>query len=307
VTAAGSSDGGNRGDGGDGGAPLTLREAAEQLGVHYMTAYRYVRTGQLPASRRSGRVLVARADLAAFERRRTDAPGPARRPRSPRRPQGLHFDRLLDRLLAGDERGAWQVVDTALVSQTTPEAAHLDLLAPCMAEVGRRWQAGTLTVGQEHIASATAARIAARLAPLCTPRGPRRGAIVVGGPPGEHHTLPATLLTNVLRARAWHVIELGGDTPAADFVDAARTADRLTAVAVSVGSEVTHPAARTVIAALRAKLSDLPEHSDLPVLAGGPGIPDLPTARALGATTWAPTAAALADLLPTLRPRKDGI
>ena len=30
---------------------LGLQEAADQLGVHYMTAYRYVRTGRLPATR----------------------------------------------------------------------------------------------------------------------------------------------------------------------------------------------------------------------------------------------------------------
>ena len=30
---------------------LTLPEVAEKLGVHYMTAYRYVRTGRLPAKR----------------------------------------------------------------------------------------------------------------------------------------------------------------------------------------------------------------------------------------------------------------
>jgi excisionase family DNA binding protein len=30
---------------------LGLREAADRLGVHYMTAYRYVRTGRLPATR----------------------------------------------------------------------------------------------------------------------------------------------------------------------------------------------------------------------------------------------------------------
>jgi excisionase family DNA binding protein len=30
---------------------ISLRDAAERLGVHYMTAYRDVRTGRLPASR----------------------------------------------------------------------------------------------------------------------------------------------------------------------------------------------------------------------------------------------------------------
>ena len=31
--------------------PISLQEAASRLGVHYMTAYRYVRTGRLPARR----------------------------------------------------------------------------------------------------------------------------------------------------------------------------------------------------------------------------------------------------------------
>ena len=34
---------------------LTLAEAANHLGVHYMTAYRYVRTGQLPARKAGDR------------------------------------------------------------------------------------------------------------------------------------------------------------------------------------------------------------------------------------------------------------
>ena len=34
--------------------PLTLLQVADKLGVHYMTVYRYVRTGRLPATRVGG-------------------------------------------------------------------------------------------------------------------------------------------------------------------------------------------------------------------------------------------------------------
>ena len=34
---------------------ITLQEAADRLGVHYMTAYRYVRTGRMPATRARAR------------------------------------------------------------------------------------------------------------------------------------------------------------------------------------------------------------------------------------------------------------
>lgn len=244
---------------------ISLQDAADRLGVHYMTAYRYVRTGRLRAERHAGRWRVAPEDLDAL-RAQLDPPAGSR-----------HEARLLDRLIAGDEPGAWLVVEQALVSRTTPDRAHLDLLAPCMAEVGRRWAAGALSVGGEHVASATAMRVAARLAPLCARRGPHRGTVVLGGPPGEHHALPLTLLTNVLRARGWRVVELGPHTPVGDFVAAARDADRLRAVGVSSSSAGTTASAALVLADVRATLPGTP------LLAGGPGVPDAAAARALGA------------------------
>ena len=42
---------------------LGLQEAADRLGVHYMTAYRYVRTGRLPATRIGSQWWVDPGDL----------------------------------------------------------------------------------------------------------------------------------------------------------------------------------------------------------------------------------------------------
>lgn len=283
---------------------LTLQEAAARLGVHYMTAYRYVRTGQLDAARRDGRWMVRPADLSAFEAGRAGrTPTPAGAPRTSGgttpagRGQGAarYRARLLERLLAGDEAGAWGVVESALVANTRPDRAHLDLVAPCLQEIGDRWEAGTLSVGDEHVASATAARVVARLAPLATRRGRTRGTLVLAGSPGERHGLPMTLLANVLRARGWGVVELGPDTPAADVAVAAKSADRLVAVGISVGSEVTEPAARQAVAEVRAAVPAVP------VLVGGPAVPDLGTARRLGGDGWGASADDVDTLLATLR------
>ncbi|HEX6423308.1 MAG TPA: B12-binding domain-containing protein [Acidimicrobiales bacterium] len=269
----------------DPAATLTLQQVADQLGVHYMTAYRYVRTGQLAGVRRGGRWTVTAGDLAAFPRRAgDDAPGDAGS-------DGPYRTRLLDRLVAGDEAGAWRVVESALVSATTPDRAHLDLLAPCLRAVGDRWAAGTLTVGGEHVASAVAARLAARLAPLCARRGRHRGTLVVGGAPGELHGLPITLLANVLRARGWEVVELGPNTPTADLVGAASSADRLRAVGVSVGSAATLDAAAGTLAELGERLPEVPR------LVGGSGVPDAAAARLLGGDAWAPDADGVDALL----------
>lgn len=285
-------------------AGLTLQQAAARLGVHYMTAYRYVRTGRLPARRRGGRWEVTEVDLEALQRRgppgrRGSTPGlddalPAGATPAGGAVAALQRDRLLDRLLAGDEPGAWRVVESALVSQSTAERAHLDLLAPCLVEVGRRWAQGTLTVGGEHVASTTAARLAARLAPLSAGPGRRRATVVLAGAPGEQHGLPLTLLTNVLRARGWRVVELGPDTPVDDLVSAARDADQLIAVGVCAGSDETLPAAADVLAALRRALPAVP------LLAGGPAVPDDRSARALGADAGGVEADHVATLLTDL-------
>ena len=47
--------------------PLTLLQAADKLGVHYMTVYRYVRTGKLPATRVGGAWQVDPDDLARLK------------------------------------------------------------------------------------------------------------------------------------------------------------------------------------------------------------------------------------------------
>ena len=45
---------------------LTLQEVAEQLNVHYMTAYKYVRTGRLAATKVKSIWNVDPVDLEAF-------------------------------------------------------------------------------------------------------------------------------------------------------------------------------------------------------------------------------------------------
>ncbi len=315
---------------------LTLQQAADRLGVHYMTAYRYVRTGRLPADRRDGRWAVATADVAELARQRDSASSPAasgtgddsggRRPSPPEGdgtggpigvrpgdgdgtggPIGVrpgdddgerYRTRLLERLLAGDEPGAWHVVESALVARMRPDRAHLDLLAPCLREVGDRWAAGTLTVGDEHVASATATRLAARLSPLRARRGRTRGTVVLAGAPGEWHALPMILLANVLRARGWGVVELGPDTPPEAVVDAARQADRLQAVGVSIGSDGVAAAGARTLAEARTALPDVL------LLAGGPGVPDVAAARRLGADAWGADADEVDALLTARRSRR---
>jgi len=135
---------------------LTLHQAADELGVHYMTAYRYVRTGMLDAAKVGG---TWRVDRGALEQL---VAGGATGPVAPgqRAPWSA---RLESRLLAGDARGAWEVIDAAMTAGADLDEVYVDVLSPAMVSIGDRWERGEIDVAIEHRASGLATRIVGRL------------------------------------------------------------------------------------------------------------------------------------------------
>ena len=116
---------------------LTLQEVADELGVHYMTAYRYVRIGMLPASKQGRSWVVSRSDFEDF-RSESEEPTP--------RGDADWGKRFLNRLIAKDEPGAWSVVEAALASGLSPTGIYTDMVTPALEEVGVLWIAGDITV-----------------------------------------------------------------------------------------------------------------------------------------------------------------
>src|SRR5688572_14305341 len=104
-----------------------------------MTAYRYVRTGRLPAERNGVQWMVDPADL-----KRMAQPGRSRA--HPGRVRSEGPAKLAGRMVAGDEPGAWAVVEAALASGVDPADVHMDLLVPALDLIGDQWATGTLTV-----------------------------------------------------------------------------------------------------------------------------------------------------------------
>ncbi len=271
---------------------LSLNAAARRLGVHYMTAYRHVRLGHLPAEQRNGRWWVRIPDLEAAM---APAPGeqkPSRR--SPARWQSPRR-RLASRLLAADLGGAWAIVEASLAGGARPAEIYVQLLGPALQAIGRGWEAGSVSVQAEHRATAVAVRVMGRMAPLFSRRGRRaRGSVVLGGAPGDPHLLPVAMVADVARQHGFGVVELGANVPVASFAEAVQSATDLIAVGVSVSDTACAGAARQVISQARAL------RPGVALLAGGPAVPSAATATSLGADHWAPDAAVAARLLSQL-------
>lgn len=194
---------------------LTLQEAAERLKVHYMTAYRWVRRGELTAFKAGGRLRVRALDVDQFVRqRRVDVvlPGAVGRTDWP-----THVERLYDLLIEGRALDAGHLVRKVIADGAPVGQVYLDLITPTLHRIGDGWAAGELSVVEEHRASEICAGIIARHGEAFRRRGPSRGTAATLTPANELHGIAAAMAADFLRAGGYEVHHLGVNVPAADL------------------------------------------------------------------------------------------
>ena len=224
---------------------IELQAAADELGVHYQTAYRWVRSGRLSAEMVAGRYLVPRSAIEQLDRSRhtphgPPAPGPSRLDHA--------AERMYSALVAGDEPTARRI-GTRLVEEGTPIIDVVQqVLVPPLRRIGQQWHDGEVTIWAEHRASAIVERLLGEVAP--NPRGRRRGTAVVAAVSGDHHSLPTTMAAIALRDDNWRVHHLGADLPA-DQLERFGREHPVDLVVITVTNRPSQPLADEAAAALR--------------------------------------------------------
>lgn len=274
---------------------LTLREASEELGVVYMTTFRYVTNGQLLATKVGGVWRVTRHDLDEFIS--SVAERKSRRHELPDARRTGNYVVELERCLSnGDSAGAWMVLGRSMNAGASVEHVLLEVISPVMVKLGTRWADGEIDIAIEHQASAIMSKLVGRLSERATRAGRHRGSVLIGGPTGERHALALAMLSCLLSLQGWDVLDLGPDTPASAFVYSAQRMDRLVAVGVSVTSAESFPKVVETLSVLREEIGQ-----DVPVILGGGAIQDAAHARKLGADYFAVGAHGFIDFLDGLK------
>jgi methanogenic corrinoid protein MtbC1 len=236
---------------------VDLQSAADELDVHYQTAYRWVRTGKLPAELVAGRYLVARRDIEALSSQRTT-------PRSPTPPTAKRMERAAERahvaLVSGDESSLRQLVRGLVDEGASIIDVIQEVVVPPLVRIGADWHAGRLTIWVEHRASAIVERLLGELAP--NPRGRRRGTVMVAAVSGDLHSLPTSMAAVVLRDDNWVVEHLGANMPPDELVRFCVEHDIDVAVLSSTNPDTAQLAAET---------ADRIREVGTPVVLGQPG------------------------------------
>jgi len=236
---------------------VDLQRAAQQLGVHYQTAYRWVRTGKLPAQLVDGRYQVRSDDISALTSRRAT-------PQTPRPPSSSRLDRAAERmhgaLVAGDEPTVRRLARGLVDDGASIVEVIQQVLVPPLVRIGSDWHDGKLTIWIEHRASAIIERLLGELAP--NPRGRRRGTAMVAAVSGDLHSLPVSMAAVALRDDNWAVEHLGANMPPDELIRFCREHDVDVAVLSSTNPDTADVARRT---------ADRLGAADVRVILGGPG------------------------------------
>jgi DNA-binding transcriptional MerR regulator len=137
----------------------------------------------------------------------------------------------LDRL---DEQAANTALDRLFAAYTV-ETVLREVIIPYLHRLGERWEAGEVSVAQEHFASNL---IRGRLLSLAQGWGQGRGpGAILACVPGEQHELGLLAFGVALRRRGWRITYLGTDSPIGAIADISRSVLPAVVVLLSLNPE----------------------------------------------------------------------
>jgi methylmalonyl-CoA mutase cobalamin-binding domain/chain len=199
--------------------------------------------------------------------------------------------RAAQRLDAGELQS---VLERAAVSLGVPVFLE-QVASPSIREIGHGWENGTLTVGQEHLATVVFRGVLGWIIETVEAND-RTARLLVATPAGQVHELGALLAGAAAASEGWDVVYLGADLPASEVLSAAAQAG-VHAVALSI-------VLPTADASLMRNLTEIREGlpPDVSLFLGGAAVDDDPERFSkLGARTIG----SLSDFRVSLRELKE--
>ena len=116
-------------------------------------------------------------------------------------------------IVEGNRLNASAVVDKAFSQGMGYVDIGVDMIQQSMHEVGRLWQMNTITVAQEHMATAISQNILARAFGKADFQDANNLSAVFACVQGNHHALGLRMLSDTFEVAGWDTDFLGADTP----------------------------------------------------------------------------------------------
>jgi methanogenic corrinoid protein MtbC1 len=170
-------------------------------------------------------------------------------------------------LRAADVACAYKVASAALKRGMPLSALYQRVITPAMHELGRLWEAGAITVADEHLATGVTHRVLAAMRPpelleqMFDLRSDRPTALLAAAQ-GEQHALGLRMVADLLEDHGYQVAYLGADVPTEALLPAVHAlSPALVALSATMPESTQH--LENAVEAVRR------EHSRLSVIVGG--------------------------------------
>ncbi|MGQ8871683.1 cobalamin B12-binding domain-containing protein [Paenibacillus sp. TSA_86.1] len=201
-------------------------------------------------------------------------------------PYGLEAKAYLQYLLDNQRREAFDIIESELDAGASIRDIYRYIFQPVQYEIGRLWQQGQISVGQEHFCTAATQSFISRLYSRWM-IGPNQGKKLVAACVGsEQHEVGLRMLTDVFEMEGWDTYYLGANVPNGSIVEAIKHHES-DVVAISVTMTYHLHLARELIERIR----DHAEIAHVKVMVGGyPFNIDKDLWRTVGADGYAPGA-----------------
>lgn len=172
--------------------------------------------------------------------------------------------KYLDALLRKNEYEASNMILNALKEVKEVKDIYLHVFEPSQHEVGRLWQAGLITVAQEHFCTASTLRIMSQLYPYLSPTDKNGRQLVAACASGETHEIGLRMVADFFEMEGWDTYYLGANTPIESILDTIiDLKPDVVALSASIESNV------ELLADLISSIRESPQTSNIKILVGG--------------------------------------
>jgi len=125
---------------------------------------------------------------------------------------------ILSLMLHGDYHACSAIAEEVVKSPAELAEFYLQVLQPCMVEIGNLWESGAISAAQEHLATAIVHRMTARLYTQQVMSNPSKGKAIITASENELHDVGARFVADMLEMNGWQVAYLGANTPRNDLL-----------------------------------------------------------------------------------------
>jgi methanogenic corrinoid protein MtbC1 len=206
-------------------------------------------------------------------------------------------------LIAGDKEAAVTTTSNALNLGANPMALVQDVIVPALTLIGERFENLDIFLPELMAAGEAGNACTALIEEEIAKSGKQmqsEGVVVIGTVKGDIHDIGKNIVTSLLKAQGFKVIDLGKDVPATDFLDAAE-ANKADVIAASALMSITRAGTRDI-----AILMDDRELRDDYFLVVGGGSITQEYADEIGADGFAETGSGAVEIIKSLMAKKKG-